>query len=373
MTVRPRRRAGYTLLEVLLAMVIGSLLLAALYFAFDTTLLQTQASRDAVEIEDLTRAVFHRIGLDLTNVLGPNAPNSGGNPETAAAASAGASSGTGTAAGTDTGMAEPVMETAALLPFQAGILGSGAQMSVFVSRVPAALVRSGALAAPADVDQSTSDLWRIDYWLGTNGGLCRKVRPWVTGDGTGTTTDVDRSTEPNDVILDNVVELAFEYFDGGGSVFSSWEGGAGEVPAPPAAVRVTLALRIPNPRGGEPLERTVSQTFVVRTAPGSYTPQLVNPVVSAARPLAGEETGGSSPAGSSSTGGSGGGVSGSPGGGGSGTRPGGGTGGPGGGGFGGGAGGPGGGGFGGGMGGGFGGGKGGGSGGSFGGGKGGGR
>lgn len=361
MTARPQRRAGYTLLEVLLAMVIGSLLLAALYFAFDTTLLQTQAGRDAVETEDLTRAVFHRIGLDLTNVLGPNAPNSGGNPETAAAATVGASAGTGG----DAGMTEPVVETAALLPFQAGILGSGTQMSVFVSRVPAALARPGALVAPANTDQFTSDLWRIDYWLGTNGGLCRKVRPWVTGDGTGTTADVDRSTEPNDVILDNVVELAFEYFDGGGSVFSSWEGGAGEVPAPPAAVRVTLALRIPNPRGGEPLERAVSQTFVVRTAPGAYTPQLVNPVVSAARPPAGEETGGSNTAGSSSTGGSagggggpggasggpgGGGFSGGgkggpgsgmggPGGGGGGTRPGSGTGRPGGGGFGGGKGG----------------------------------
>jgi len=319
-------------------MLISSLLLAGLYFALDMSLLRTQAGRDATATDDVSRAVFNRLALDLANVLGPNTPNSGGYPETAASTSlgstaSGGSSSTGSGEAGDMPPAgEGVEGTGPTLPLQAGILGGPSQMSLFVSRVPAVLARRGALAGLSDLpDQQTSDLWRIDYWLGTNGGLCRKVRPWVTGEGTGTSPDVDRSTEPLDVILPDVSAVSFEYYDGGGSTFDSWEGGTGETPAPPAAVRVTLSIRTPNPRGGEPIERTISQVFVLRTAPGSYTPELIDPVVSTGTTTPDQESNTGTGRGSSSSSGGSGGSGGSGSGGTGGTGGGGGSGGKGGG------------------------------------------
>src|SRR5438132_6570462 len=67
---------------------LGILLMAGLYFTFSMSLVQTQASRDALEIEDVSRAVFNKISVDLNGILGPSAPNSGGT------APSGASSGT---------------------------------------------------------------------------------------------------------------------------------------------------------------------------------------------------------------------------------------------------------------------------------------
>ena len=73
------RRSAFTLLEVLLASLIAILLLAALYFAMDMTLRQTAESRDAVDVDNLSRGVFTRVSIDLSGSLGPLPPKSGGN------------------------------------------------------------------------------------------------------------------------------------------------------------------------------------------------------------------------------------------------------------------------------------------------------
>ena len=72
---QPRLRdRGFTLLELLLASVIAAMLLGALYLSMNMTLEQTQASRDASDVEDLHRGVFNRMTIDLSATLGPLAP-----------------------------------------------------------------------------------------------------------------------------------------------------------------------------------------------------------------------------------------------------------------------------------------------------------
>ena len=64
------RRAGYTLLEVVLAMTIGAVLMAGLYTALELTLRHAQAGREKVEQATLARSLFTRVAGDIT----PNLP-----------------------------------------------------------------------------------------------------------------------------------------------------------------------------------------------------------------------------------------------------------------------------------------------------------
>ncbi len=73
------RRAGFTLIEILLAAMLAAFVLAAVYSLFNVTLKQTQTSRDATEIENVAGGVFNMIANDLKNTLAPPPPKSGGN------------------------------------------------------------------------------------------------------------------------------------------------------------------------------------------------------------------------------------------------------------------------------------------------------
>ena len=83
MTLRTHARGGFTLLELLLASVIGLMLLTGLYVAMNVTIQQTQASREAADIEDLSRGAFNRIAIDLSGVLGPLPPKASSGSQSA--------------------------------------------------------------------------------------------------------------------------------------------------------------------------------------------------------------------------------------------------------------------------------------------------
>ncbi|HUR54476.1 MAG TPA: prepilin-type N-terminal cleavage/methylation domain-containing protein [Gemmataceae bacterium] len=285
-----RTRRGFTLLEVLLASMIALLLLGALYFAMDLTVRQTQDARDAVEIDNVSRGVFNRMSLDVSSSLGPLPPKSGGNANAQPAAPADPAAPTtptdpaapaaDPAATTDpaaTETTDPASAAAAAdVPFQAGVIGTDKQFSVFVARTP-----DGANFDPNV--QGRADLRRITYWLGANGGLCRQERPWVTADGIRNSVDPDMTFgEENDVIAAEVKDVVFEYFDGSGWA-GSWDGSIlgpdGVTPqGPPRAVKATLTLEFPASRNGQqPTTRTVTQVIPIRAAPGTYTPTLLDP------------------------------------------------------------------------------------------------
>ena len=298
------RRSAFTLLEILLASLIAILLLAALYFAMDMTLRQTAESRDAVDIDNLSRGVFTRVNIDLSGSLGPLPPKSGGNAASSGSsssstpASADPTMATATPAATDPTAALTAAATdptaalaaatdaaatpqAADLSFQAGVIGSAKQLTVFVSRLPSTLTSAKGLTEIPGT-QLPSDLYRITYWLGQNGGLCRQERPWVTADGVRNSSDPDLSDEVGDTLVQEVTDATFEYFDGS-SWLPSWDGTQsspdGVTPTgPPRAVRLKLTFSIPTTRpGNAPYEHSVEQVIPIRTAPGPNTPAMITP------------------------------------------------------------------------------------------------
>ena len=310
---RNRKRRAFTLLEVLLASLIAILLLAALYFAMDVTLRQTQESRDAVDVDNLSRGVYTRMTLDLSASLGPLPPKSGGNaasstsstptsdpsmmattdPSMMTTPTASAPSATTTTTPTDPSAAatpavDPATGEAAATPqaadigFQAGIIGTDKQLTVFASRLPSMMTSARGLSDTSGA-QLPSDLVRITYWISQNGGLCRQERPWVTADGVRNSSDPDLTDEAGDTLVQEVSDVTFEYFHPKDGWMPSWDGSQmspdGVTPiGPPRAVKVTLVYSIPSTRRGDPpFEHTVVQVIPVRSAPGGMTPEMITP------------------------------------------------------------------------------------------------
>ncbi len=332
--VRRSGRRGFTLLEILLASVLAVMVLAAVYMLLQVTVQQTQISRDAIEVEDLTRGVVNRLAIDLSGTLTPLPPKSGGNSAGSSGASAasstttdssttapppspsgdpsatssGAPSSSGTTPGgtTETTTADPSATDnstalAADYLFQGGVVGGPTKLAIFTGKVPEALSRYG---EPSP--QVRSDQRQVIYWLGNDGrGLYRRERPWVTADGVRNAIEDDETATDAALLAEEVVGLMFEYFDGT-SWTSEWDGtqpgpdGATPI-GPPRALRVTLMLEIPISRG-EPLIKTVSHVIAVRSAPGPYTPEFFVPTTD----------GGDNPTMDPTTGGSGGSSSPSP-------------------------------------------------------------
>jgi len=296
MLFRSRARAGFTLLEILLASLIAGLLLAAVYFAMNMTLQQTQTTRDAVGAEDLARGVFAKMTGDLNGTLAPLPPKSGGNAAASgggvtggtagtdpAAAAAGADPAAAAAPATDPsatttepatpGATDNSTAVAADLAFQGGLIGEETKFTLFVGRTPEVFGRYG---NPGE--QVRADLRQIIYWFEPGRGLYRRERPWVTADGVRNGVEADPDAPDSVLLAEEVTGVVFQYADAGNFV-DSWDGTTpgpdGVTPmGPPRAVKITLTYQVPIGRN-RTAERTVSRVIVIRAAPGTYTPPLL--------------------------------------------------------------------------------------------------
>jgi type II secretory pathway pseudopilin PulG len=285
------RRPGFTLLEVLLATVIGILLLGGVYALFEMVVKQTDTGRTAVANGDLARAVVNRMTIDLSGSLGPLPPKSGGgiaqSSTTGSTTTSGSTTTTGTtgttgttdtgsadtgsAETTDTGTTSSDTEVAADVPFQGGVFGTDKQLTLYVSRVPTDLVNPDSAAETALGGDPKPDLRRITYYLAATGGLCRQEQFLVTADGVRNSTDPDHSQEAVDLIAEEVIDVKFEYFDGG-TWSTSWAGDdenedGKTVKGPPRAIRMTLLIE-----DGNGTQKRVEHVFPIRAAVGTYTP-----------------------------------------------------------------------------------------------------
>lgn len=287
-----QRRSGFTLLEVLLATVIGILLLGGLYFTFEMVLKQSDAGRVAVENGDLSRAIINRMTLDLSGSLGPLPPKSGGglpqdssttasSSSSSSSTSSSSSSSSSTSGTTDTTTDASSTETptttessvSADVPFQGGVFGSDRQLTLYVSRVPTDLLDVNSAAMTALGGDPKPDLRRITYYLGATGGLCRQEQFLVTADGVRNSTDPDYTREANDLIAEEVIDLSFEYYDGG-TWSSTWSGDdenedGKTVKGPPRAIRMTMIIQDDNGN-----QKTIEHVFAIRAAVGTYTPPV---------------------------------------------------------------------------------------------------
>ena len=174
---------------------------------------------------------------------------------------------------TDASSPDAEVALAADVPFQAGVVGTDKQLTMFLSRVPQSLTDRQAAANPELL--LPTDLRRVTYYLGSGGGLCRQDRPWVLAEGVRNSTDPDFTTEATDLIAPEVVDATFEYFDGS-TWLSDWDGSYANtdgksVTGPPRAIRVILILEFPE-TGDVVTRKTVQHTIAVRTANGLVPP-----------------------------------------------------------------------------------------------------
>jgi type II secretory pathway pseudopilin PulG len=239
-----RRRPAYTLLEVLLAMAISVLLIAALYTAVGYQLRQAQAGRDLVEQTTLARGVFNRITTDVAATAALCDParfrtqqakqnsasasgsgsgsgsgqsgSNGGASSTTPGSSGGTSGGTGSSTNNSTSNNSSSSSTTTttqtsgiVLPL--GVMGDSSTLHLWTSKMPSEVW-------PADQNNQgalAGDVRRISYWIDSEsaGGLCRYEYKVVT------TQDATNITLPSGelaayLIAPEAKSVEFTYFDG---------------------------------------------------------------------------------------------------------------------------------------------------------------
>jgi prepilin-type N-terminal cleavage/methylation domain-containing protein len=237
MRMAPRPRAGFTLLEVLLASAIAVGLMSGLYMAMDICLGQMQAGREVVEQSSLSRALFARVTNDLTSSLAPTQPA----PSNASAT------------------AGPTVV------FQVGVKGDLNRVAIYLTRLTRSVVKP-----PDDANgtQSSyvSDVRRICYFW-TESGLARQEILAVTSD---QVDDLPSEVDENTKILANEAkEFEVRYYDGT-SWQESWDGSSpgpdGKTPmGPPRAIEITVTLGVP----GSDETKTYKHVIAFPAAPGA--------------------------------------------------------------------------------------------------------
>ncbi len=265
--MRPTRPA-YTLLEVLLALAISVMLLAAVYAVVGYQLRYAQSGRDLVERTALARAILRRVTTDISAAvtLGDagrfrRTQSQQGTQQGSGGDSSGGGSGGAPAAGaTVSGDSGAASSSGVQLPL--GVIGSSTELHLFLSRVP--------VEALADDAQVTCDLRRVSYWLSDDTqGLCRMEVNLVTSDD-ATNTDLPGDAGPYH-FAPEVRQLEFSYFDGS-SWQDSWDstqtGSDGVTPqGSPRAIAVKITVQVP----GHKELKTYRHVVHVLTAGG--TPQ----------------------------------------------------------------------------------------------------
>lgn len=241
-----RRRTAFTLLEVLLAMTIAVMVLAAVYSFVGYQLRQAQAGRDVIEHATLARSILGRIDTDVRSTLSLNdpgryrlAPDVSGDTAASPAAAAGAaptatgagtagasspsaaskasspSSPSGSSASTTNSTNSGASGTVAPVDLPRGVIGTSTELNILVSRVPGEVWGTDG----GDPAQLTSDLRRIGYWMGDGdrGGLYRMEVRLITSD-----QALDPTLPTGDVakylFAGEVKSVEFGYFDG-----TSWQ------------------------------------------------------------------------------------------------------------------------------------------------------
>jgi prepilin-type N-terminal cleavage/methylation domain-containing protein len=265
-TPRSTLRRGFTLLEMLLAMLVSVMLMGALYVAVDVQLRHAQAGRDVIEQSTLAHSLMARMTNDIKKCVTSVAPvqppplltqastgntaaanSSAGTPSSSADSSSANSS--STPATNNATNSDPSSGSAATslpptrdtIQFQLGVKGDANSLSLYLSRIPYVYEKN---VLPGQV---LSDLRIVTYWLATDGstplGLVRREFTDVTSDEAN-----GAASGPNTgvIIAPEVQSLQFRYFDGL-KWFDAWDGTQlgldGLTPiGPPAAIEITLGM-----------------------------------------------------------------------------------------------------------------------------------
>lgn len=294
-------RRGFTLVEVLLALGLTMLVLAAAYSGLILFQRVTVAGRDDAERSQLARAIERRIASDIRCVLFQEAEVEE-EAESAAAADVQQIDESKGAADDDSGTAPaPPEETSTAtedetVPPATGVIGTATTLTLIVAKP----VRESAATAPPTTTTASepvllrkSDLRRISYFLAAPGadGLAGTVAntaptdPISAASGQGAQglarVDGDRLTleqaeadgnlelvaHQATILASEVTELRFRYYDGV-EWLAEWDSAV--LNALPKAVEITLRIEVDRPtepvnafQGAPPLSASDLYRFVV--------------------------------------------------------------------------------------------------------------
>lgn len=168
------------------------------------------------------------------------------------------------------------------------MIGDSTVLTIYTTRAPDS---SYATNMTESESATPSDLRRIVYWLGENGGMCRQEMPWVTGESVynvdGPVLESDK-TDRDYTIAQEVSELSFEYYDinlgttDDAGWVTEWDGREagpdGTTPkGPPAAIRVSFSIKYVNAKN-EQTTRYYRHVIPIITSSGpNSTEQLQSP------------------------------------------------------------------------------------------------
>ncbi|MDA1017842.1 MAG: prepilin-type N-terminal cleavage/methylation domain-containing protein [Planctomycetota bacterium] len=259
-------RNGFTLLEVLMALGLTMLLIAAVYKAIDLHWSYQTAGRDQIERSQVARALLHRMSSDLKSIVFVVPPEKS-NSEDEAATDADATSQT-----TTTDVTDP-LEGSTM-----GLKGTSDRLQILVSR-PTRLVTTTKTSQVDGEVTIASQQKTVSYFLADagSGGLTGAVGNLAAGGSAGASfvtgiqglarleadrvavefadsqRDLDQLAAQAKLLAPAVVSLQFRYFDGvewveawdsNAYVEQSVDGSIEEVIAGlPQAVEITLGLR----------------------------------------------------------------------------------------------------------------------------------
>src|SRR5262245_36450222 len=234
MTHRPRRRAAYTLLELILAMLIGMLLMLALYVMLSAQLTNAQKGRDSIREATVVRAILATIADDIAVSLGTY------DPQKSVASSS---------SGTNSAMASQATASTTP-PFNYGIEGDDSTLTLNISPVPREQLAPDKLRLDTTTVPTVSGLRRTTYWVVEGLGLLKYERTDVTN------SDLDNWFPDQDQakrIAPEVKSISFQYWDGTQWTqnWTSYDPTSDSPPlGPPAGIEITITMN-PTQEGQE--------------------------------------------------------------------------------------------------------------------------
>ncbi len=264
MTHRSRRRGSFTLLEMILALLIGLFLMGAVYTMFDRQFSHAKGGREAIEEATLVRSILARIGTDVAGCLGPYDPKQV--PDSTASSS--------TSSSTATTTTPPATVSTSTIQFNYGIQGSASSLTVCSTRVPRELLGPDKRRTDVSGADKVSDLRRITYWMAEGQGLAYQEVKRVTGENAD--QGVSDSDQPIKYIPE-VKSISFQFWDGAAWT-ASWDsnspGADGDTPiGPPAAIEIRIELVSRGEEGTDTKKREYRHVVSVPTGNNYSTPQ----------------------------------------------------------------------------------------------------
>lgn len=204
-------RSGFTLLEVLCAVVLSTLLLASIYTSMSTYYRFSTASRKEVEREQIARSVLRRISNDLrcayyesktttgTSTSGQTGSGVGGTTSPTGSTSAPTSNSGGTTQ----------VSSSAPASWPSGLTGTATELQVHISRPPAPS-NSAAVTPSTAVAGAGSDASVVTWSIGSPGSQSGAVPTAGGNAGSSSNTgsgSIGNSTSGSDSTLDGTTGL----------------------------------------------------------------------------------------------------------------------------------------------------------------------